>query len=162
MSARNDASHQARQTRAMMRDAAEKRAMYFRAAIYGAAIFVIIGAGILLATGDLFGQRGATRVVGAISVRASMAGFTPKVIEAAAGEMVTIDFWTDDAAPHLQNGVHTFISDELGIYEELPAESRRTFSFSAPGTPGDYDVYCDTCCGGRDSPTMHGTIRVRA
>jgi heme/copper-type cytochrome/quinol oxidase subunit 2 len=28
--------------------------------------------------------------------------------------------------------------------------------------PGTYDVYCDTCCGGKDSPTMHGSIVIEA
>jgi plastocyanin len=120
----------------------------------------VLGVGVALAAGDLLGQRGDTTDDQAITVRASMAGFTPGVIEAKAGERVTIDFWTTDAAPHLQRGLHTFISEELAIYEELPAESRKTFSFIAPAQPGDYDVYCATCCGGRDSPTMHGIIRV--
>jgi plastocyanin len=133
-----------------------------RAALFGLIVVGVLGVGVILASGDLLGQRGTSRVAGAISVRASMAGFTPSVIEAKAGEMVTIDFWTTDAAPHLTGGVHTMISDELGLYEELPAESRTTFSFRAPTTPGDYDIYCDSCCGGRDSPTMHGKIRVRA
>ena len=50
----------------------------------------------------------------------------------------------------------------LGLYETLPAEGRRTVAFEAPDRPGTYDVYCDTCCGGKDSPTMHGTIVVEA
>jgi plastocyanin len=133
-----------------------------RMALFGIMLVGILGTGVALAAGDLLGQRGATREAGAISVRASMAGFTPGVIDARAGEMVTIDFWTTDAAPHLVNGVHTMISDELGLYQELPAESRVTFSFTAPMRPGDYDIYCDSCCGGRDSPTMHGTVRVKA
>ncbi len=49
-----------------------------------------------------------------------------------------------------------------GCYEELPAEGRRTVAFQAPTTPGTYDIYCDTCCGGKDSPTMHGAIVVEA
>ena len=58
------------------------------------------------------------------------------------------------------------ISDELGIYEELPAagptgESRKVVDHHrARPTPGTYDIYCDTCCGGKDSPTMHGTLTV--
>ena len=162
MSARHELAREARQARHEARLAAERRAQVIRMSLFGLILVVVLGGGIVLAMGDLFGQRGTTREVGAISVRASMAGFTPSVIEARAGETVTVDFWTSDAAPHLMNGVHTFISDDLGIYEELPAESRRTFSFRAPVAPGDYDVFCDTCCGGRDSPTMHGTIRVKA
>jgi hypothetical protein len=80
---------------------------------------------------------------------------------------VAIELWTTDAAPHLHNGVHTMISDELGIYEELPAagpsgESRRVVTINAPAAPGVYDIYCDTCCGGKASPTMHGKLTVTA
>jgi cytochrome c oxidase subunit II len=125
-------------------------------------VVVVLGIGIALATSDLTGRRGTAIEANAVPVRASMAGFTPDVITAKAGETVTIDFWTTDSAPHLEGGVHTFISDELGIHEELPAESRRTFSFVAPKVAGDYDIYCDTCCGGRRSPSMHGIVRVEA
>jgi plastocyanin len=163
MSARREANRRARVAEsAVARDAAERRSRYMRAAVFALLVVGVVGVGLILASGDLLGQRGTTNVAGAVSVRASMAGFTPNVIQAKAGETVTIDFWTTDAAPHLQGGVHTLISDELGLYERLPAESRRTFSFRAPTTPGDYDIYCDTCCGGRDSPTMHGKISVRA
>jgi hypothetical protein len=78
---------------------------------------------------------------------------------------VTLDWWTNDAAVHLQGGVHTMISEELGLREELPAagasgESRRIVAFTAPMQAGEYDIYCDTCCGGKASPTMHGKIVV--
>ena len=129
---------------------------------FGAIVVAVLGIGVVLATGDLLGQRGTPTTANAIPVRMSMAGFDPQVITVKAGQTVAIDFWTTDAAPHLQGGVHTFISDELGIREELPAESRRTFTFTAPTKPGDYDVYCDTCCGGKSSPTMHGILRVEA
>lgn len=159
MSAR---SNPARMTRAVAREAAEQRSRRLRGAAFAIVVMAVLGIGAAMAAGDLMGPRGNSTMPDAIAIRASMAGFTPNVIEARAGEQVAIDFWTTDAAPHLHGGVHTFISDELGINEELPADSRRTFSFTAPMEPGDYDVYCDTCCGGRESPTMHGTIRVRA
>ena len=28
------------------------------------------------------------------------------------------------------------------------------------GTPGTYDVWCESCCGGKDAPQMHGKIVV--
>jgi heme/copper-type cytochrome/quinol oxidase subunit 2 len=96
-----------------------------------------------------------------------MAGFTPAEIRVPAGATVALELWTTDAAPHLENGVHTMISDELGIYEELPAagatgESRRIVKVTAPAEPGSYDIYCDTCCGGKASPSMHGKLIVEA
>ena len=61
----------------------------------------------------------------------------------------------------------TAVNDELGIYEELPAagptgESRKVVTIQAPDKPGTYDIYCDTCCGGKASPTMHGKLTVTA
>ena len=138
-----------------------------RTAGFGVIAVVVIGAGVYLAAGDLFGQRGSGSTADAIPVRLSMAGFTPGEIRIPAGETVALELWTTDAAPHLHNGVHTMISDELGIYQELPAagpagESRRVVEITAPTKPGAYDIYCDTCCGGKASPTMHGKLIVEA
>ena len=83
------------------------------------------------------------------------------------GTPAVLELWTTDAAPPLSGGVHTMISDQLGIHEELPAagptgESRELVSITAPATPGTYDIYCNTCCGGKQSPTMHGKLVVEA
>jgi hypothetical protein len=125
----------------------------------GAVVVAVLGVGVLLAFGDFLGRPEADPT-GATPVRMSMAGFGPEVITAKAGTDLQIELWTTDAAVHLQGGVHTMISEELGIYEELPAESRRTVTLRMPSAPGDYDIYCDTCCGGKASPTMHGVLRV--
>ena len=151
------ADHQARQ----------RRQQRIRMAGFGLVAVAVLGAGIYLAAGDLFGQRESASTADAIPVRLSMAGFTPGEVRVTAGETVALELWTTDAAPHLQNGVHTMISDELGIYEVLPAagptgESRRVVELTAPSEPGTYDIYCDTCCGGKASPTMHGKLIVEA
>jgi cytochrome c oxidase subunit 2 len=127
----------------------------------GAVVVAVLGVGILLAFGDFLGRPEASSSA-ATPVRMSMAGFDPRVITAKAGTDVALELWTTDGAVHLQGGVHTVISEQLGIYEELPAESRRTVTLHMPTTPGDYDIYCDTCCGGKGSPTMHGKLRVTA
>jgi hypothetical protein len=144
---------------------AGRRRERLRIAAFGIVVTVVLGVGIYLATSDLFGQRGSASVADAMPVRISMAGFTPTDIRVPAGETVALELWTTDSAPHLEGGVHTLISDELGIYEELPAagatgESRRVVNIAAPSTPGTYDIYCDTCCGGKASPTMHGRLVV--
>ncbi len=138
--------------------ASERNLRRIRVAAFGAIFVAVLGVGGYLAFGDFLERTPAA--AGAVSVQSSMAGFTPSEIRVKAGETVTLDWWTDDAAPHLAGGVHTLISPELGLYEELPAEGRRTVAFQAPTTPGTYDIYCDTCCGGKDSPTMHGAIVV--
>jgi plastocyanin len=124
--------------------------------VFGAIVVVVLGVGAFLAFGDFLDRPAAA--TGSIDVQSSMAGFTPSVITVKAGTMVTLDWWTQDASMHLQNGVHTMIAPELGLNETLPAESRRAVSWQVPDKPGTYDVYCDSCCGGKDSPTMHGSI----
>jgi plastocyanin len=147
--------------------AAERRSRRIRQGAFGLLVAAILAVGGYLAFGDLAGQRGAATTADTIPVRLSMAGFTPSEVEVPAGKTVAVELWTTDAAPHLQNGIHTMISDELGIYEELPAagpsgESRRVVTITAPAAPGVYDIYCDTCCGGKASPTMHGKLTVTA
>ena len=147
--------------------ASQRRSARIRQAAFVLMVVGVLGGGIYLAAGDLLGQRGAATSADAIPVRLSMAGFTPSEVRVPADAMVALELWTTDAAPHLDGGVHTMISDELGIHEELPAagmsgESRKVVTISTPATPGTYDIYCDTCCGGKDSPTMHGKLIVEA
>lgn len=140
----------------------EPRTPAVRYVAAGLLVVGVLAAGLVLGFGDFFGRPAASGATVAMPVRLSMAGFTPATITAKAGETLKLELWTTDAAPHLQGGVHTLISDELGIHEELAAESRRTVELQMPATPGEYDIYCDTCCGGKASPTMHGIIRVEA
>jgi cytochrome c oxidase subunit II len=129
-----------------------------RKAAFGTVVIGVLVLGGVLAFGDFVDRPAATAASGTIDVQSSMAGFNPSEIKVTAGETVTLDWWTDDAAPHLQGGVHTMVSTDLGLYEELPAESNRTVVWTVPDKPGTYDVWCESCCGGKDSPTMHGTI----
>lgn len=141
--------------------AAERRGQRLRAVTFGVIAVLVLVVGGYLATSDLLGQRGSTSVADAITMRSSMAGFDPNVLRVKQGETLTIDWWNTDNAMHLDGGgVHSFIVPDLGISETLPAESRRTLSITAPMTPGEYDFYCETCCGGKESPTMHGTLVV--
>jgi len=123
---------------------------------------LIVGTGVYLAGSVFLGQRDKTTVTGAIPMRISMAGYDPVVLHAKPGRALTIDWWNTDGAMHLQGGVHTLVSDALGIRFELSAESRKIITIRAPDKPGDYDFWCDSCCGGKESPDMHGTLRVEA
>jgi plastocyanin len=148
-------------------DVAENRSRRLRAGAFVMVIAAVLAVGAYLAAGDLLGQRGTASSSRATAVRLSMAGFSPSEIKVKAGETARLELWTTDAAPHLQGGVHTMINADLGIYEELPAagptgESRKVVTIQAPATPGTYDIYCDTCCGGKDSPQMHGKLTVEA
>jgi cytochrome c oxidase subunit II len=127
-----------------------------RPALFAVIAVGVLAAGTYLAFGDFLNRPAAA--AGTIDVQSSMAGFSPSEIHVRAGSTVTLDWWTQDAAIHLQGGAHTMISPELGMNEALPAESRRQVVWTVPDKPGTYDVYCDTCCGGKESPTMHGRI----
>lgn len=160
-----------RERRAADRDAAKlaeksikgTRPSRLRVVAFLVVAVAVVGGGLFMATSVFMGQRDKTTIADALPVRLSMAGFDPKVIEAKAGQTLNLDFWNTDNAMHLDGGgVHTFIMPDQNIYVEIPAEARQAFSFKVPTAPGDYDFYCDTCCGGKASPTMHGTLRVKA
>jgi len=155
----HEAGESSRQIRkaALARDA---RSAAIRKASFGIVTVAVLGIGALLAFGDFLNRPVAAS--GAIDVQSSMAGFAPSVIRVKAGSTVTLDWWTQDAAVHLQGGVHTMISPDLGLNEKLRAESRRQVAWTVPDQLGTYDVWCDTCCGGKDSPTMHGKIVIEA
>lgn len=130
-----------------------------------AAVF-ILGGGAYAASAVFLGARGHDAPAGFEPVRISMAGWDPQTINARAGQPVSLHFWDTDSAMHLSEmdpgsgGVHTFILDSKHINVAIPAEGSKDFTFTAPATPGDYDFYCDTCCGGKASPDMHGTLHV--
>src|SRR5450759_4366164 len=123
-----------------------------RAVVFAAFALIVLGAGAYLAGSVFLGQRGTTSVPGAMTMRISMDGFDPKVVNAKPGQTLTIDWWNTDAAIHLDGGVHTMVSDTANIHEAVAAESRKTITITAPTTPGDYDFWCDSCCGGKDNP----------
>jgi plastocyanin len=129
-----------------------------RPLLFAGVVVAVLGAGVYFAFGNFLTRPAAA--AGTISVQSSMAGFTPAEIRVKAGATVTLDWWTEDASMHLQGGVHTMIAPDLGLHEELPAESRRAVSWTVPDKPGTYDVWCESCCGGKDNPQMHGKIVV--
>jgi cytochrome c oxidase subunit II len=129
-----------------------------RPLLFAGVVVAVLGAGVYFAFGNFLTRPAAA--AGTISVQSSMAGFTPAEMRVKAGSTVTLDWWTEDAAMHLQGGVHTMIAPDLGLHEELPAESRRAVAWTVPNKPGTYDVWCESCCGGKDNPQMHGKIVV--
>jgi cytochrome c oxidase subunit 2 len=142
--------------------AAERRSRRIRGVVFGVIVVAVLGAGVYMASSVFVGQRGTTTVAAALPMRVSMAGFDPATIHAKPGETITLDWWNTDGAIHLTGGVHTLVSDTLGVRLALPAESRKTVTITAPTAVGDYDFWCDSCCGGKDNPGMHGTLRVEA
>lgn len=148
--------------RGAARPSAQSRPSKLRLAAFLAVAALIIGGGIYMAGSVFMGQRDKTSVNGAMALGVSMDGFDPAALNAKPGETLTLDWWNQDAPMHLTNGVHTLVSDKLNVRLELPAQSRKTVTLTAPMTPGDYDFWCDSCCGGKDNPKMHGTLHVEA
>ena len=155
----HEAAAERRQARAAARQHQVRQAT-IRKLAFGAIVVAVLAIGGVLAFGDFLDRPSGDTAAGVIDVQSSMAGFTPSEIHVTAGKTVTLNWWTDDAAPHLQGGVHTMIAPDLGLDEALPAEGNRTVVWTVPDKPGTYDVWCDSCCGGKDSPTMHGKIVV--
>jgi cytochrome c oxidase subunit 2 len=139
-----------------------------RAIAFGLVAVAILGAGIYVAGSVFLGARGNDAPGGFQSVRISMAGWNPVTIDAKAGQTMKLHFWDTDSAMHLSEmdpssgGVHTFISDTLNVNVAIPAEGSKDFTFTAPTKPGNYDFWCNTCCGGKGSPDMHGKLHVEA
>ena len=141
---------------------ARTRPSKLRVAAFLVIAAVVIGGGAWMAGSVFMGQRDKTNVAGAMAVGISMDGFSPSTLHATPGQKLTLDWWNEDAPMHLTNGVHTLVSYKLNVRLELPAQSRKTVTLTAPMTPGDYDFWCDSCCGGKDNPKMHGTLHVEA
>jgi cytochrome c oxidase subunit II len=156
-----DAAHavERRQTRVAERQRAARNGRLRKLAFGGIVVGVLVVGG-YLAFGDFLNRPAAGATAGVIDVQSSMAGFTPSEIKVKAGETVTLKWWTQDAAVHLTGGVHTMVSPDLGLSESLPAESTKMVTWTVPDKPGTYDVWCESCCGGKDAPQMHGKIVV--
>ncbi len=99
----------------------------------------------------------------AIGIRASMGGFDPGALTLTVGETVRIEFTSVDTPFHSDGGGwHQFAIDELGVDWQVGPQSSEVFELTAPTTPGTYTWYCDICCGGKENPSMQGTLTVEA
>ncbi|MEX0630400.1 MAG: cupredoxin domain-containing protein [Chloroflexota bacterium] len=99
----------------------------------------------------------------AIGVRASMGGFEPGTLTVSAGQTVRIKLTSVDTPYHSDGGGwHQFAIDELGVDWKVGPQSSEVFELTAPTTPGTYSWYCDICCGGKENPSMRGTLTVTA
>jgi len=88
-----------------------------------------------------------------IQITASNLRFSPAQVTVTPGETVRFVVTNNDSY------LHNFVSQDAGIpFLTLPGNTTGTVTWTAPNRPGTYDVWCDSCCGGKDSPTMHGKI----
>jgi len=90
----------------------------------------------------------------------SMSGWSPTVINAKAGQPVTITMINLDNKFHTDGGGwHGFTVPAFGVNERVAPKQTRTFAFT-PTRAGKYLFYCGICCGGKDNPFMRGKLIV--
>ena len=95
-------------------------------------------------------------------LRIDMAGFTPPDLTAPAGRPLRVRIVNPDNAHHTDGGgVHGFTIVALGIDARVQPETTQVVTIPASAA-GDYAFYCDTCCGGKENPSMQGTLKIRA
>lgn len=91
-----------------------------------------------------------------------MGGYNTNIIYAQVGQPITIRLTSLDHQYHPDGGgQHQFALDAFDVNLIAPPLGSDTVRFT-PDMPGTYVYYCDTCCGGRESPTMQGTLIVQA
>jgi plastocyanin len=84
-----------------------------------------------------------------VNMEATNFSFTPNVINASAGDRVSITFTKNI-------GFHTFVIDGVGEFAIAQGEK---FNFTAPDEPGEYVFYCDI--GSHRAQGMVGTLIVK-
>ncbi|MEO7870476.1 MAG: cupredoxin domain-containing protein [Candidatus Limnocylindria bacterium] len=132
-----------------------------RLGAFAALALVVGGVAIALVVSRLQGP--AATDTTAISVRASMGGFDPSALIVKPGETVRIELTSLDTAFHSDGGGwHQFAIDELGVDWKVGPQTSEVFELIAPTAPGTYSWYCDICCGGKENPSMRGTLTVAA
>ena len=99
-------------------------------------------------------------VIHTVEVTASMNGFSQGTVQVKTGELVRLRLTSMDNAYHPDGGgQHQWAVDELGLNVIAPPLGSTEVVFVAERA-GTYTFYCDICCGGRESPTMQGTLVV--
>jgi hypothetical protein len=120
---------------------------------------------ILALAGTLFVRpltRGGAAPGEATVLRISMSGWSQKIVEATSDEPLQITMVNLDNRFHTDGGGwHNFVVPRLDFEARVPPKGTETFSVDLGALPpGEYEFYCDICCGGKDNPFMQGTLRV--
>jgi cytochrome c oxidase subunit II len=97
-----------------------------------------------------------------VTLRIDMGGFTPPDLVAPAGRPLRLRIVNPDNSHHSDGGgVHGFTILALGVDERVQPETTKVVTIPA-ASAGEYPFYCDTCCGGRENPSMQGVLKIRA
>lgn len=94
------------------------------------------------------------------AITITMGGFTPNPLQIDANTTTTLRLDNPDSSHHTDGGgVHQFAVPALGI--DILVQPRSSEVITIPATEaGEYAFYCDTCCGGKENPSMQGTLVV--
>ncbi len=98
----------------------------------------------------------------AIKMTITMSGFEPNVLRTKVGQPIKVNLINPDNSMHTDGGgIHNFIltAGLARVNLTVLPESQKVFSFT-PTQTGEYHWYCDSCCGGKENPSMHGTLIV--
>ncbi len=102
----------------------------------------------------------ASQVTDDQTIEVTMSGFTPANLAMAAGKPTTIRLVNPDSPYHMDGGgVHQFAVPALGLDIKVQPKSEQVFTIPTAKV-GTYTFYCDVCCGGKENPSMQGTIVV--
>ena len=97
-----------------------------------------------------------------VTMRIDMSGFSPATLELAPGRATRVMLVNPDNSHHSDGGgIHQFAVPKLGIDVKVPPLTNAVVTIPA-AEPGEYPFYCDTCCGGKENPSMQGVIKVKA
>jgi cytochrome c oxidase subunit 2 len=96
-----------------------------------------------------------------VTLRIDMGGFTPPYLSAPAGRPLRLRIVNPDNSHHSDGGgVHGFTIVALGIDERVQPETTKVVTIPAASV-GEYAFYCDTCCGGKENPSMQGVLTIK-
>ena len=97
-----------------------------------------------------------------VELRIDMGGFTPPNITAPANRLVRVRIVNPDSSHHSDGGgVHGFTIVKLGVDAKVQPETTQVVTIP-PSAAGEYAFYCDTCCGGKENPSMQGILKLKA
>ena len=97
-----------------------------------------------------------------VALRIDMGGFTPATVTAPANKLLRVRIVNPDSSHHSDGGgVHGFTMVKLGVNALIQPETTQVVTIPASAA-GDYAFYCDTCCGGKENPSMQGVLKLKA
>lgn len=132
---------------------------------WGMGAAALMAVAVLGLAGTLFVRpltRGGAAPGEATVLRISMSGWSQKIVEANSDAPLKITMVNLDNRFHTDGGGwHNFVVPRLDFEARVAPNGTETFSVDLGALPpGEYEFYCDICCGGKDNPFMQGTLRV--